>query len=94
MHVEAMNRILCILVAAFAVVSVSWVQGLEDAEPCRNWDISSCEDHQNCTACVLDLSWAKVNFCVEEEVADKLPDSEWSFISVVKMALKIDPVTK
>ena len=75
-----MNRLLYILVAAFMLISASWAYpGPEDAEPCRNWDISSCEDHENCTACVLDLSWAKVNFCVEEEVADKLPDSELMF---------------
>lgn len=57
---------MCLLIAACRAAESS----------CRDWDIGSCADHEGCTPCVLDLSWAKVNFCVEQAIAEKLPEGD------------------
>ncbi len=64
-------RKLVVFVILFLAAASILVEG-----SCRDWDISSCDDHQGCIACVLDLSWAKVDFCVEKSIADQLPEGE------------------
>jgi hypothetical protein len=35
--------------------------------------LAECADHEGCELCRMNISFAKVEFCVSEEIGEKLP---------------------
>ena len=58
-------------ILVFAVIGTLIL--LTQAQSCTEVATAECNDHEGCELCKMDVSWAKVEFCVSEEIADKLP---------------------
>ncbi|KAL4519643.1 hypothetical protein Ndes2526B_g01780 [Nannochloris sp. 'desiccata'] len=60
----------------FAVVAIgsSMITQTFAQGSCTDVATAECSDHEGCELCKMDVSWAKVEFCVSEEIADKLPE--------------------
>jgi len=64
-------RSLLFLFAIGSLIPQTFGQG-----SCTDVSTAECSDHEGCELCKMDLTWAKVNFCVSEEIAEKLPTRE------------------
>jgi hypothetical protein len=65
-----MRSLLFLVAIGSTLIAHSFAQG----GSCTDVSTAECSDQEGCELCKMDVSWAKVEFCVSEEIADKLPE--------------------